>query len=69
VVILVEMGLVTPPVGMDAFVLSGAINVPLGKIFRGVLPFLAMMIVGIILLVIFPEIALFLPGTMPSFGS
>lgn len=63
-VIVIEMGLVTPPVGLDVFVLSGAIDVPLVVIFRGVVPFLLAMIVCIILLTIFPQIALFLPSTM-----
>jgi tripartite ATP-independent transporter DctM subunit len=63
-VIVIEMGLVTPPVGLDVFILSGAIDVPLFTIFRGVLPFLLAMIVGIILLAVFPQIALFLPSTM-----
>jgi C4-dicarboxylate transporter DctM subunit len=64
VVVLVEMGLVTPPVGMDAFMLSGAINVPVGKIFRSIVPFLIAEIICIILLATFPQIALWLPGTM-----
>jgi tripartite ATP-independent transporter DctM subunit len=64
VVIVIEMGLVTPPVGLDVFILSGAIDVPLFTIFRGVLPFLVAMIICIVLLAIFPQIALFLPSTM-----
>lgn len=64
VVIVCEMGLITPPVGLDVFVLSGAIDVPLFTIFRGVVPFLVAMIIGIILLAAFPQIALFLPSTM-----
>ena len=63
-VIVIEMGLVTPPVGLDVFILSGAIDVPLFTIFRGVLPFLVAMVIGIIILAIFPQIALFLPSTM-----
>ena len=63
-VIVIEMGLVTPPVGLDVFILSGAIDVPLFTIFRGVFPFLVAMIICIILLTIFPQIALFLPSTM-----
>lgn len=63
-VIVIEMGLVTPPVGLDVFVLGGAIEVPLSVIFRGVLPFLVAMVICIILLTIFPQIALFLPSTM-----
>ncbi|MFC1862704.1 TRAP transporter large permease [Thermodesulfobacteriota bacterium] len=64
VVIVIEMGLITPPVGMDVFILSGATDVPLFTIFRGVVPFLIAMIIGIILLAMFPQIALFLPSTM-----
>ena len=64
VVVVIEMGLVTPPVGLDVFILSGAIDVPLFTIFRGVLPFLVAMIICIILLILFPQIALFLPSTM-----
>jgi tripartite ATP-independent transporter DctM subunit len=63
-VILIEMGLVTPPVGMDAFVLSGVTGIPLTTIFRGVIPFLIAAIICIILLAIFPQIVLFLPSTM-----
>jgi C4-dicarboxylate transporter DctM subunit len=64
VVILVEMGLVTPPVGMDAFMLAGAINVPVGKIFRSIVPFLIAEVICIIVLIALPQIALWLPGTM-----
>lgn len=63
-IIVIEMGLVTPPVGMDVYVLSGVTGIPISTIFRGVLPFLIPMIICIILLAIFPEIALFLPQTM-----
>ena len=64
VVILIEMGLVTPPVGMDAFVLSGITGIPLGTVFRGAVPFLIAVVICIVLLAIFPQIALFLPSTM-----
>jgi len=64
ITILVEIGVVTPPVGMDAFVLAGITKIPLGTIFRGVFPFLIPMILMIVLLAVFPEIALWLPGTM-----
>jgi TRAP-type C4-dicarboxylate transport system permease large subunit len=64
VVIVCEMGLVTPPVGLDVFVLSGAIDVPLNTIFRGVAPYLLAMVICIALLVMFPQIVLFLPSTM-----
>lgn len=63
-VILIEMGLVTPPVGLDVYILSGAIDVPLFTIFKGVVPFLIAMIICIVLLAAFPEIATWLPTTM-----
>src|SRR4030042_384027 len=64
VVILCEIGLITPPVGMDVFQLSGATGVPTYTIFRGVWPFCGASIICIIILLIFPQIALFLQGTM-----
>jgi len=64
ITILIEIGLVTPPVGMDAFVLAGAIDIPIAKIFRSIVPFLIAAIFCIILITIFPQIALFLPSTM-----
>ena len=63
-VIMIEMGLITPPVGLNVFVLSGVTGIPVGTIFRGVWPFVVSMLVGVIILTIFPEIALFLPNIM-----
>ena len=64
VVLVIEMGLVTPPVGMNVFILNGITGIPLETIFRGIVPFFIAMIVCVILLSVFPEIALFLPRTM-----
>lgn len=65
VVMVVELGLITPPIGMNVFVIKGiARDVPLETIFRGVLPFVVAQLVLIALLVAFPEIALWLPSTM-----
>jgi tripartite ATP-independent transporter DctM subunit len=64
VVLVIEMGLVSPPVGMNVFILNGMTGIPLDTIFRGIVPFFIAMVVCVILLVIFPEIALFLPRTM-----
>jgi len=64
VVLVIEMGLVTPPVGMNVFILNGMTGIPLETIFRGIVPFFVAMIVCVILLAVFPEIALFLPRTM-----
>lgn len=64
-VIVLEMGLITPPVGVNVFVVKSiARDVPLGQMFRGVLPFWAAMMVCTLLLIIFPQIATFLPQTM-----
>ena len=60
-----EMGLITPPIGMNVFVVGGmAKDVPMYTIFKGVLPFVGAMAICTALIIIFPEIALFLPSTM-----
>jgi len=65
VVLTLEMGLISPPVGINVFIVkSVAPGVSLGTIFRGVIPFWAMMIVAVGILIAFPQIALFLPNTM-----
>ena len=64
-VIVLEMGLITPPVGLNVFVIKGvAKDVPLRVIFRGVIPFLGASILAIIIIMLFPEIALFIPTQM-----
>ena len=65
IVLITEMGVITPPVGVNVYVVSGvAKDVPLEVIFRGILPLLGALIVCNILLIIFPQIALFLPSLM-----
>jgi TRAP-type C4-dicarboxylate transport system permease large subunit len=64
-VIVLEMGLISPPVGINVFVVKGLVpDVPMGQIFRGILPFWAAMLVCVAILVAFPEIALFIPNNM-----
>jgi tripartite ATP-independent transporter DctM subunit len=64
-VLIAEMGVITPPIGMNVYVVRGiAQDVPMFTIFRGTVPFFIMMIVCIIILTIFPQIALFLPNLM-----
>ena len=64
-VVVLEMGLISPPVGLNVFVVKGvAPHVPLGQIYWGILPFWLAMGVCVMLLVAFPDIALFLPNTM-----
>lgn len=62
-VLLAEMGVITPPVGVNVYVIKSiAPEIPLGEIFRGTYPFLAASIVTIALLIAFPKLALILPG-------
>jgi tripartite ATP-independent transporter DctM subunit len=64
-VVMMEMGQITPPVGINVFVISGcAPDIPMGTIFKGILPFIGMQALLILLLVIFPRIATFLPNIM-----
>lgn len=64
-VICVELGMITPPFGMNIFMLRAiAPKTTLGTIYRGVLPFVVVDIVKIALLVLFPAIALWLPAQM-----
>ncbi|MEW6425448.1 MAG: TRAP transporter large permease subunit [Bacillota bacterium] len=65
ITLLIQMGLVTPPVGLDAFILAGAAKVPLADVFRGVIPFLVAVLVCIVIIIFFPQIVLFIPKTMP----
>lgn len=64
-VIVIEMGMITPPVGLNVFVVRGvATGVPLTTVFKGVTPFLIAMVVALILIIIFPQIAVFIPNSM-----
>jgi tripartite ATP-independent transporter DctM subunit len=64
-VIVLEMGLISPPVGINVFVVKGLVpKVPLSEIFRGILPFWVAMVVCVGLLILFPELATFLPDAM-----
>jgi tripartite ATP-independent transporter DctM subunit len=65
IVMTVELGLITPPVGMNVYVINGvARDVSLITIFRGVAPFVLTDIVRLAILVIFPVIVTFLPSLM-----
>jgi C4-dicarboxylate transporter, DctM subunit len=65
IVIQIEMAEITPPVGINVFILHGmAPHVPMYSIFRGIFPFLCCMIVLLVLIIAFPQIGLWLPGTM-----
>ena len=64
IILVMQVGLLTPPVGMVAYVINGVTGVPLDEVFRGCVPFVIAMCIMIILLIAFPQIALFLPHLM-----
>ena len=64
IVVVMSVGMLTPPVGMVVYTLSGICKKPVGTIFKGVVPFILAEIVVIILLIAFPSIATWLPGIM-----
>jgi tripartite ATP-independent transporter DctM subunit len=64
-VLVAEIALITPPVGMNVYVIWGiSTDVSMETIFRGIMPFLLALVIFIALLVVFPQIVLFLPGLM-----
>ena len=65
IVILMEMGQITPPVGVNVFAISSVVkDVSMETIFKGIFPFFLCMIICVILLTLFPQIALFLPSLL-----
>jgi tripartite ATP-independent transporter DctM subunit len=65
VVVVVEMGLITPPVGLNIFVLRAQLpEIPLGTMFKGIGPFLAADLALVLLLLVFPALALWLPRAL-----
>ena len=63
-VIVVEMAQITPPVGFNLFVLQGMANKDMGYIAKSAFPLFLLMVLAVILVVIFPEIALWMPEQM-----
>lgn len=63
-VLLLEIGLITPPVGMNLFVIQGMAKQPLQLVIRGSFPFVILMLVMVVILAVFPGLALWLPAKM-----
>ena len=62
-VMVMEMGQITPPVGINAFIIAGiAKDVPLGKVFRGLVPFILALVVAVVIVLLFPQLSLFIPN-------
>jgi TRAP-type C4-dicarboxylate transport system permease large subunit len=64
VVTVAEIGMITPPVGMNLFVLQGACGIPMRTIVRGIMPFVTADCIRLVLLCIFPWIATWIPSQM-----
>jgi C4-dicarboxylate transporter, DctM subunit len=65
IVLVVELGMISPPVGITMFIVKGiAPDVPIETIFKGVLPFVVAVAIVMLVLLAFPQIALFLPSLM-----
>lgn len=69
IVLVTEMGVITPPVGINVYVVYGVCQsvldtITLESIFKGIVPFLIAIIVGIITIMVFPQIVLFLPNML-----
>ncbi len=63
IVLVTQMGVITPPVGINVYVVSGVVpDVPLNKIFKGAMPFLVSIILCSALLIAFPKLATFIPA-------
>ena len=64
--VMCEFGLITPPIGVTVFIVSGIANVPMYDVFKGISPFLISLLVFLAILILFPQLALVLPNTMMS---
>jgi tripartite ATP-independent transporter DctM subunit len=60
----IEIALITPPVALNLFLVSGTFHIPTADVIRGVFPFLVVLIIFLGLLIAFPQISLWLPGMM-----
>ena len=59
-----ELGMITPPVGLNLFVVSGIVKEKLGEVVRGVIPFIILMIGFLVIVILWPQLSLWLPEFM-----
>ena len=64
VVVNMQIGLITPPLGLDLYIIRNTFGIPTGELMRGVIPFVLVLFVFLALLVAFPQITLWLPNMM-----
>ena len=63
-VLCVEIGMITPPVGLNLFILRSVADVPMARIIKGAIPYVVILIIGLAILCVVPRIALYLPSLM-----
>lgn len=61
---MMEIGPITPPMGMNVFILGGIIGVPISTIYRGIIPFVIADFAHVALLIAVPALSLFIPSMM-----
>ena len=59
-----ELGMITPPVGLNLFVVSGIAKEKLGEVVKGVIPFIVLMIAFLVIVILVPQLSLWLPEFM-----
>jgi len=59
-----QIGLITPPLGLDLYIMRNTFGIPTGQLLRGVRPFVLVLLVFLALLVAFPQITVWLPNLM-----
>jgi C4-dicarboxylate transporter DctM subunit len=64
VVVNIEIGLITPPVAMNLFLMKGIFQVPIAEVIRGVAPFLVVLLAFLAILIAFPQLSIWLPSMM-----
>jgi C4-dicarboxylate transporter DctM subunit len=60
-VVMIECALITPPVGLNLYVIQTVGNAPMGEVAAGVWPFLLLMLLGVLMIYLIPDIALYVP--------
>lgn len=66
VTLTMELALLTPPVGLNLYVISGISKAPLARVLRGVIPFFVIMLICLVIYILFPGLSTWLPHTMIS---
>jgi C4-dicarboxylate transporter DctM subunit len=63
-VVLAETGMITPPVGLNLFTIQGIAKAPMDEVVRGIIPYFCLLMLMIVIMIVFPEVVLWLPNRM-----